>query len=264
MAIDKAVDSGVLDTALTYTAERIRAKTGSADQIAWDAAKGFGDAVDGIQAGSGSPATSVDIPVAEYASYDNMTAFINAYSDVISIQNSWVVQFLNNTNTTRAGIIAANVVVGNGVRAGVVSRVGQNGDFIYGVDVYPGATIRVTTFDIPNVGSVERLTFTPTENTQSVEVPFNKTFDSFYVVAYCSDITGSGDVSRIKQFAGRKLPFSGAYTGRIDVINDDGTADYWSQTRTTMTGTTIKFETSRPCYFEAGKTYNAEIFEVTV
>lgn len=174
MAIDKAVDSGVLDTALTYTAERIRAKTGSADQIAWDAAKGFGDAVDGIQAGSGSPA------------------------------------------------------------------------------------------DIPNVGSVERLTFTPTENTQSVEVPFNKTFDSFYVVAYCSDITGSGDVSRIKQFAGQKLPFSGAYTGRIDVINDDGTADYWSQTRTTMTGTTIKFETSRPSYFEAGKTYNAEIFEVTV
>lgn len=52
MAIDKAVDSGVLDTALTYTAERIRAKTGSADQIAWDAAKGFGDAVDGIQAGA--------------------------------------------------------------------------------------------------------------------------------------------------------------------------------------------------------------------
>lgn len=43
MAIDKAVDSGVLDTALTYTAGRIRAKTGSADQIAWDAAKGFGD-----------------------------------------------------------------------------------------------------------------------------------------------------------------------------------------------------------------------------
>lgn len=52
MAIDKAVDSGVLDTALTYTAERIRAKTGSADKIAWDAAKGFGDAVDGIQAGA--------------------------------------------------------------------------------------------------------------------------------------------------------------------------------------------------------------------
>lgn len=164
MAIDKAVDSGVLDTALTYTAERIRAKTGSVDQIAWDAEKGFGDTVDGIQ----------------------------------------------------------------------------------------------------NVGGVEHLTFTPTENTQSVEIPFNKTFDSFYVVVYCSNITGSGDVSRIKQFAGQKLPFSGEYRGRIDVINADGKDDYWTQTVTTMTGTIIKFETSRACYFEAGKTYNAEIFEVTV
>lgn len=51
MAIDKAVDSSALDAALTYTADRIRAKTGSADQISWDAAKGFGAAVDGIQAG---------------------------------------------------------------------------------------------------------------------------------------------------------------------------------------------------------------------
>lgn len=165
MAIDKAVDSSALDTALTYTAERIRAKTGSADQIAWDAEKGFGEAVDGISAGS---------------------------------------------------------------------------------------------------GSVGRLTFTPTENTQSVEVPFDRTFDSFYVVAYCSDIVGSGDVSRIKQFAGQKLPFTGTYSGRIDVINANGAADYWSQASTTMTGTTIKFATSRACYFEAGKTYNAEIFEVTV
>ncbi len=52
MAIDKAVDSGALDTALTYTADRIRAKTGGTDQIAWDAEKGFGEAVDGIQAGA--------------------------------------------------------------------------------------------------------------------------------------------------------------------------------------------------------------------
>lgn len=250
--------------ALTHTADRIRAKTGGTDPITWDAAKGFGDAVDGIQAGSGNPAASVDIPVTEYASYDTMDTFISAYSNVISIQNSWVVQFLNNTDTTRAGIIAANVVIDNGVRAGVVSRVGQNGDFIYGIDVYPGATIRITTFDIPNVGGVGRLTFTPTENTKSVEIPFNKTFDSFYVVAYCSDITGSGDVSRIKQFAGQRLPYTGKYSGRIDVINADGAADYWSQTGITMTGTKIKFETSRECYFEAGKTYNAEIFEVTV
>lgn len=51
MAFDKVVDSAALDTAMTYTAGRIRAKTGSADQIAWDSAKGFGDAVDTITGG---------------------------------------------------------------------------------------------------------------------------------------------------------------------------------------------------------------------
>ena len=40
--------------ALTHTADRIRAKTGGTDPITWDAAKGFGDAVDAIQAGAGT------------------------------------------------------------------------------------------------------------------------------------------------------------------------------------------------------------------
>ena len=55
MAYDKVVDSTQLDAAMTYTAGRIRAKTGSADQIAWDSAKGFGDAVDTITGGSSAP-----------------------------------------------------------------------------------------------------------------------------------------------------------------------------------------------------------------
>lgn len=54
MAFDKVVDSAKLDTAMTYTANRIRSKTGGADQIAWDSAKGFGDAVDAITSG-GNP-----------------------------------------------------------------------------------------------------------------------------------------------------------------------------------------------------------------
>ncbi len=37
--------------ALTHTADRIRAKTGGTDPITWDAAKGFGDAVDAIPKG---------------------------------------------------------------------------------------------------------------------------------------------------------------------------------------------------------------------
>ena len=55
MAYDKVVDSAALDAAMTYTANRIRNKTGGTDQIAWDSAKGFGDAVDAISSGGGNP-----------------------------------------------------------------------------------------------------------------------------------------------------------------------------------------------------------------
>ena len=48
MSYDKVVDSTQLDAAMTYTAGRIRAKTGGTNQIAWDSTKGFGDAVDAI------------------------------------------------------------------------------------------------------------------------------------------------------------------------------------------------------------------------
>lgn len=51
MAFDKVVDSAALDAAMTYTANRIRNKTGGTDQITWDSAKGFGDAVDAITGG---------------------------------------------------------------------------------------------------------------------------------------------------------------------------------------------------------------------
>ena len=51
MAYDKVVDSAALDAAMTYTANCIRNKTGGTDQIAWDSAKGFGDAVDAITSG---------------------------------------------------------------------------------------------------------------------------------------------------------------------------------------------------------------------
>ena len=51
MAYDKVIDSAQLNTAMIYTANRIRNKTGGTDQIAWDSAKGFGDAVDTITSG---------------------------------------------------------------------------------------------------------------------------------------------------------------------------------------------------------------------
>lgn len=52
MAFDKVVDSAQLDAAMTYTANRIRNKTGDTNQIMWDSAKGFGDAVDAITGGN--------------------------------------------------------------------------------------------------------------------------------------------------------------------------------------------------------------------
>lgn len=54
MAYDKVVDSAALDAAMTYTANRIRNKTGDTNQIVWDSAKGFGDAVDAITSGGSS------------------------------------------------------------------------------------------------------------------------------------------------------------------------------------------------------------------
>ena len=55
MAYDKIVDSTALDASMTYTANRIRNKTGGTDQIMWDSTKGFGDAVDAITGGSSAP-----------------------------------------------------------------------------------------------------------------------------------------------------------------------------------------------------------------
>nr|DAT86715.1 MAG TPA: leucine-rich repeat protein [Caudoviricetes sp.] len=48
MAIDKAIDSGKLNGAMTSTADAIRAKTGDSASIPWDEDKGFADAVTAI------------------------------------------------------------------------------------------------------------------------------------------------------------------------------------------------------------------------
>lgn len=54
MAYDKAVDSSILDAALTATAERIREKTGSSDQLIWNETTGFADDVQSIDISSQS------------------------------------------------------------------------------------------------------------------------------------------------------------------------------------------------------------------
>ena len=81
MAYDKVVDSAALDAAMTHTANRIRNKTGGTDQITWDSAKGFGDAVDAITSGSSAPES--DPPMADVGK--NMTetsSSINIAADI--------------------------------------------------------------------------------------------------------------------------------------------------------------------------------------
>ena len=70
MAFDKVIDSTQLDSAMTHTANRIRNKTGGTNQIVWDSAKGFGDAVDAITSGGGSS-------VYENLKYSNKATFTN-------------------------------------------------------------------------------------------------------------------------------------------------------------------------------------------
>lgn len=55
MAVDKAVDSTLLNASCSYEANKIRAKLGSAAQITYDLAngKGFGDAIEAIPTGGG-------------------------------------------------------------------------------------------------------------------------------------------------------------------------------------------------------------------
>lgn len=72
MAFDKVVDSTQLDAAMTYTANRIRNKTGGTNQIAWDSAKGFGDAVDAIS-GGGSSEVDENLKYATKVSFANAT-----------------------------------------------------------------------------------------------------------------------------------------------------------------------------------------------
>lgn len=69
MALDKLVNSTVLDAALRYTANRIRAKTGGSENLLFNMSeenpKGFGDAVDDIQSGGITPTGTKEITITE-------------------------------------------------------------------------------------------------------------------------------------------------------------------------------------------------------
>lgn len=96
MAFDKVIDSTQLDAALTYTANCIRNKTGGTDQITWDSAKGFGDAVDAISSGGGNPLEAFEaLQSFELSSNSTITEFVANIPNVTSLRYSFAVARTN-------------------------------------------------------------------------------------------------------------------------------------------------------------------------
>ena len=90
MAYDKVVDSAALDAAMTYTANCIRSKTGGTDQITWDSAKGFGDAVDAISSGGGNPFEAFEsLESFKLSNNSTITEFVANIPNVTSLSKSF-------------------------------------------------------------------------------------------------------------------------------------------------------------------------------
>ena len=77
MALDKVVDSAVLDAGMMSVADAIRAKAGTTDPLAWP--DGFKAAVEGIQTGSGGGSTS-DAAMKDVNFYDYDGTLVASYT----------------------------------------------------------------------------------------------------------------------------------------------------------------------------------------
>ena len=96
MAFDKVIDSAQLDAAMSYTADRIRAKTGGTDQMAWDSTKGFGDAVDAISSGGGNPFEVFEsLQSFGLSNKSTITEFVANIPNVTNLRYSFAVSFAN-------------------------------------------------------------------------------------------------------------------------------------------------------------------------
>lgn len=96
MAYDKVVDSAALDAAMSYTANRIRNKTGGTDQIMWDSTKGFGDAVDTITASGGNPFEAFEsLQSFELSNNSTITEFVANIPNVTKLRYSFTVMRTN-------------------------------------------------------------------------------------------------------------------------------------------------------------------------
>lgn len=96
MAFDKVINSTQLDAAMSYTANRIRNKTGGTDQIAWDSAKGFGDAVDAISSGGGNPFEVFEsLQSFGLSNSSTITEFVANIPNVTTLRNSFALTRTN-------------------------------------------------------------------------------------------------------------------------------------------------------------------------
>ena len=106
MAFDKVVDSAQLDAAMIYTANRIRNKTGDTNQIIWDSAKGFGDAVDAISSGGGNPFEAFEyLETFRLSNKITFTEFVANTPNVTSLSRSFIYA---NTPLTRIELTVSN------------------------------------------------------------------------------------------------------------------------------------------------------------
>lgn len=133
MAFDKVVDSTQLDAAMTYTANRIRNKTGGTDQITWDSAKGFGDAVDAISSGGGNPFEAFEaLQSFELSPKSTITEFVANLPNVTKLNYSFAVTRTN--PLTRIELTVSNkltnvsFMLGNAASLGLTEIVFK-GDF---------------------------------------------------------------------------------------------------------------------------------------
>lgn len=107
MAFDKVIDSAQLDAAMSYTANRIRNKTGDTNQIIWDSAKGFGDAVDAISSGGGNPFEVFEsLQSFELSANSTITEFVANIPNVTSLSRSF--SNVRQTPLTRIELTVSN------------------------------------------------------------------------------------------------------------------------------------------------------------
>lgn len=87
MALDKVVDSAVLDAGMVTVADAIRAKAGISDQLVWP--EGFKAAVDGIQTGGGGVEDTVTVtlpigPVKYNYDMEVTATYTNALGEIVA------------------------------------------------------------------------------------------------------------------------------------------------------------------------------------